>query len=438
MNIQTNSKKIKKGDTFIALGNGHKYIEDAISSGATKVVVEKGRFDVETIIVPDTREYLINHLKNNYYKQIKDINIIGITGTNGKTTTAYLIYQALNIAGLKCAYIGTIGFYIEEKIRDLDNTTPDILEIYEMILEAKEKGCTHIVMEVSSHSLDIGRVDALKFDYVIFTNLTSEHLDYHKTMDNYFNAKKKIFKLLKDTGISIINNDDNYVNTINIENKITVGFSESDYKIGNFIFDSNTIFELNDKEYVMKLLGKYNIYNMSFTIALLKEMKISDISSIVSRLDPPVGRMQIITYGTNKIIVDYAHTKDAVLNIINGVKEFNKRNIITIVGCGGNRDKTKRPEIAKTATTLSDYVIITSDNPRFEDPMDIINDMTKGLTNTNYQVIVNRKEAIEKGIQLLNDNDILLILGKGHEKYQIINDEKIYFDDVETVITYMN
>ena len=179
MRIKDNSTKVEKGDIFIALGNGHKYIDEAIKNGATKVIAEYGNYEVETLLVKDNRKYLINYLKKVYYKNIEDMNIIGITGTNGKTTTAFLIYQALNLLGSKCAYIGTIGFYIEKKIKDLENTTPDMLELYEMIMEAKDKGCTNIVMEVSSHSLSYKRVDFLKFDYALFTNLTKEHLNYH-------------------------------------------------------------------------------------------------------------------------------------------------------------------------------------------------------------------------------------------------------------------
>lgn len=431
MNIKDNSKKVNEGDIFIALDNGDKYIEEAISNGASTIICNKGDYSVKTIRVKDTRKYLIEYLNNNYYKEIEDINIIGITGTNGKTTTSYLIYQALNILGSKCAYIGTIGFYIDDKICDLNNTTPDLIDLYEMILEAKRKGCKNIVMEVSSHALSLGRVDALRFNFALFTNLTCEHLNYHKTMKEYFKAKKKLLKLMKKDGKIIINNDDNYMKKIKY-NAIKVGI-KGDYIIGDYKYTNKTKFYLNNKRYEMNLLGIYNIYNMAFCIVVLENMGYTKLNRVIKKLDAPSGRMEIIEAEGKKAIVDYAHTPDAVEKILNAVKEFAKNKIYVIIGCGGNRDKSKRPIMADIACSLADYVIFTSDNPRFEEPIDIINDMIKNLDKTNYQVIVNREIAIEKGIQLINNNDILIVLGKGHEKYQIIKDNKVYFDDVEII-----
>lgn len=433
MNIKDNSLKVSNGDIFIALDNGHKYIDDAIKNGASKVIAEHGHYDVDTLIVKNTRKYLIKYLKENYYNDIKDINIIGITGTNGKTTTAYLIYQALNLLGSKCAYIGTIGFYIDDKICDLNNTTPDLIDLYEMIMEAKNRGCTNIVMEVSSHSLSLKRIDALKFNYIMFTNLTSEHLNYHKTMNRYFKAKKRLLKFLKKDGKVLVNVDDKYMKKLS-KKAIKIG-SSGHYIIGDHFYTNRTKFYLNSKIYEMKLLGLYNIYNMSFCIALLEMMGFKNIRKVVKKLNAPSGRMELIKDENRLIIVDYAHTPDAVEKILLAVKEFAKNKIYVIIGCGGNRDKTKRPVMAKIATDLSDFVIFTSDNPRFEEPIDIINDMIESLDNINYQVIVNREDAIKKGIQLIENNDILIVLGKGHEKYQIINDKKIYFDDVEIIKT---
>ena len=428
MHIQYNSKKIKKGDIFIAIGNGHKYVEEAIINGASKVIVEYGKYSVPTKKVRSTRNYLIKYLKKYYYNDIKDLNIIGVTGTNGKTTTAYLIYQALNLLNSKTSYIGTIGFYIDGKEKDLDNTTPDLIDLYEMLLESKQKGCKNVVMEVSSHSLSLKRVNAIKFDYALFTNLTHEHLNYHKTMNKYFKAKKKLIKLLKNKKNKIVNIDDKYMKKLK-RNSITIG-CKGDYKIGKYYYDKKTVFYLNDKKYKMNLLGRHNIYNMTFTISLLEKMGYCNIGNIISKLLPPPGRLEQVK---DNIFVDYANKEDAVEKIINTVKEFAKGRIIVVLGCGGNRDKTKRPIMAKVATSLSDYSIFTSDNPRFEKASDILNDMIKDINNTNYEVIEDRKKAIEKGIQIREKNDILLVLGKGHEKYQIINDIKYPFDDVEII-----
>lgn len=436
MDIKDNSNNIQKGDTFIALENGEKYVIDAIQKGATKVITKHKNYNIRTnnikiIYVKNPRKYLIKYLKYNYYKDIEDMNIIGITGTNGKTTTAYLLYQALNLLESKCAYIGTIGFYIDGKLKDLNNTTPDIIELYEMIMEAKKHGCKNVVMEVSSHSLDLKRVDAIKYNYALFTNLTNDHLDYHKSIKKYYKAKRKLLKLLKKDGKIITNSDDTYMKKIS-KRAIKIG-KNGEYKIGDYYFTNKTIFYLNNNKYQMNLMGLYNIYNMSFVIAVLNSMGYFNLNRIIKKLNPPSGRMEIIERKTNKIIVDYAHTPDAVEKIINAVKDFAKNKIYVIIGCGGNRDKTKRPIMASLSCSLADYVIFTSDNPRFERPMDIINDMVKDLGKTNYEVVENRKEAIEKGIQLLKNNDILIVLGKGHEKYQVIGKDKIHFDDVEII-----
>ena len=446
MNIKTDSRKIKEGDIFVALNtfnDGHKYVENAIERGAKKIIVNSGNYDVETIIVPDTKEYLISYLKNNYYNEIKDLKLIGITGTNGKTTTAYLLWQTLNKLGHKCAYIGTIGFYIETKEKELQNTTPEITDVYEMLMECQNKNCEYVVMEVSSHALDQRRVDGLEFDYSIFTNLTEDHLDYHKTMENYALVKQKLFNMLKEGGKSIINIDDKYHKYFINKESITYGFNISNFNILDYNINAKNNFtlEIDGKQYKFQsnILGKYNIYNMTSVIAVLYDLKIDIeiIKYLIETLKPPIGRMEIIEYSTNKIIIDYAHTPDAVENIIKSVKEFNKGKIYTIIGCGGNRDKLKRPIMASIATNLSDYVIFTSDNPRNEKTEQIIGDMINNLENTNYEIEINREKAINKGIQKLDKNDILLLLGKGHESYQIINNEKIYFNDKEKVLSFI-
>lgn len=443
LNIKTDSRAIKPGDIFVALReyhDGHQYVIDAIKRGAGKVVVEEGNYDVETLVVKNTKEYLINYLKEHYYEQIKDLNLIGVTGTNGKTTTCFLIYEALNMLNIKCGYIGTIGFYLDEKVKDLKNTTPDILELYNLLIEAKNKGYNYLVMEVSSHALDQKRVEGLLYDTAIFTNLTYEHQDYHKTMENYALTKQKLFNKLNNNGKTIINNDDLYKDYFLNDDSITYGFNESDYQITDYetnIFGTKFSVQNNHKieTYQMKLIGKYNIYNMLSVIIYLKNLHINDemIKEIVGKLNPPVGRLDKIDYQKNMIIIDYAHTPDAVENILLALKPLNNR-IYTVIGCGGNRDKEKRPIMGKIATQLSDYVIITSDNPRDEDPNKIADDMIQNIDTDNYEIIINRKNAINRGIQMLEKSDILLILGKGHERFQVIGNDKIEFDDKKIVL----
>lgn len=447
MNIKVDSRKVKEGDIFVAIKginhDGNDYIEEAIKNGATTVVVEKGLYSVDTLIVKDTKEYLIKYLKENYYDKIKNLKLIGITGTNGKTTSCYLLYQALNKLNKKCAYIGTIGFYIEDSVNKLNNTTPDILDIYEMLLECARKNCEYVVMEVSSHALSLKRVEGLLFDYVIFTNLTKDHLDYHKNMKDYALAKKILFTKLKENGKAIINIDDKYHDYFLLDNNtnITYGINSSNYQIKDYQVNEsgsefNIFYNNKNNQFKTNLIGKYNIYNTLISIIILNEIGYyyDDIYKIISELSAPKGRMEVVKYNDNLIIIDYAHTPDAVLKIIKTVKQLSKNKIYTIIGCGGNRDKTKRPEMAKIATELSDFVVFTSDNPRDENPNDIIDDMIRNLEYNNYEIIINRKDAIEKSIQMLTKSDILLVLGKGHEDYQIINGKKIDFDDKKVVL----
>ena len=399
MNISANSKK--GNNIFVSLNN--KYIDDAINNGFKKIVVSKSKFKA----VKSTRKYLEKYLKKYYYKQIKDVILIGVTGTNGKTSTSYLIYQALNLAGIKCSYIGTIGFYLENDIKKLNNTTPDICDLYEMIIESINCGCKAVVMEVSSHALKLGRVNTLKFDYAILTNITEDHLDFHKTYKDYYKTKMSIFKKLKKKGTKI-----------------------SDIKIENYDIN-NDYFEYNNKIYNTKIKGEYNIKNIIPSIIILDKMNI-DSRKIIPQLCLPPGRMQIIKFKNNNIIIDYAHTPDAMEKIISTVKIMNHNKIITIFGCGGNREKEKRPKMGEIASLLSDYVILTNDNPRDENPKEIIREIKQNMNN-NYKIIYDRKKAIQEGIKMLKENDVLLILGKGHEEYQIIDNKKIFFSDLYTV-----
>ena len=444
INIKSDSRKIKAGDIFVALkgisSNGDEYIENAIENGASKVIVEdNNKYSVETINVDDTRKYLNKYLEKNYNQYLDEMNIIGVTGTNGKTTTNYLIYQMLNKLGNKCAYIGTIGFYLDKKIKSLPNTSPDICDLYEMIIDAYDNGYKNIVIEVSSQGLSYERFKTIKFNYAIFTNLTQDHLDYHKTMENYALAKRKLFDSLKEDGISIINKDDNHYELYKTANTVYYGESAEDYKICDYSLGQKTIFKLNIKgtTYDIKsnLIGKYNIYNLVSVIALLNEMGISlnDIINLCDKLDTPPGRMDLVRYKNNLIIIDYAHTPDAFHNIYRSVSKIKHNKIYTVFGCTGDRDRTKRPIMMEIATTNSEKVIVTSDDLHDEDFNHIIDDMLKNNKNNNYEIIMDRGLAIKRGMSLLEENDLLLILGKGHEEVIIVKDKKIPFNDKNEV-----
>lgn len=448
LNIKTNSKLVKKGDTFVAIkGNtvdGHDFIDEAVKNGASKIVSEKVNSNLETILVKDTKKYLNDYLVNNYSDKFKDIKFIGITGTNGKTTTAYLTSKILTELGINNAYIGTIGYYVDSKfVKVLNNTTPDIMELYNLILDAKENGVKVIVMEVSSHSLDMGRINGIKLDVAAFTNLTEDHLDYHKTMENYLNSKLLILNYLKENGVMISNIDDLYGKYFVYKNTKTIGFSDSNYQILNYKYDktgTNIEFK-SDKVYNVKtnLLNKFNIYNYMLALSVVNNLgyDISDIIRVTKFVYAPSGRNEIIILKKGRAVIDYAHTPDAVFKIINAYLEEKKGRIITIIGCGGDRDTTKRPIMGNTATRLSDYVILTNDNPRCEDEKKIMSDIISGIKSDNYCVIYDRKEAIKYGVSILDNDDTLLILGKGHEDYQIIGHTKYHLSDKEEVLKYI-
>ena len=448
--LKTDSRAVKPGDTFIAIPNvardGHDYIEQAIANGATKIIAEHGSYKVETIIVESTREYLKTYLYENYYPLIKDIKLIGLTGTNGKTTTCLMTYQILKMLKKNVAYMGTIGFYYGDVKKPMVNTTPDVDVLYNMLLEAKENGVEYFVMEVSSHALDKDRIHGLEFDEVAFTNLTQDHLDYHKTLENYANAKRILFTKTRNDKIAIINGDDEHYQHLVLEsnNNIIIGQHDSDVKILEMSFSHlGTIFKFEylNHEYQARLnmVGRYNIYNYLIALLLVNKLgvKIEDILALNDKLKAPAGRMELLKYGTNSIFVDYAHTPDAVINVLKSAEEFKNGRIITIIGCGGDRDATKRPIMGKAALEHSDYVIFTSDNPRSEDPQMILDDITNGLSGSNFEIEVDRQKAIIKGMQQLKHNDILMILGKGHEDYQITKTGKHHFSDQEEVMKYI-
>ena len=448
INIKTNSRKVKPGDTFVAIKgftvDGHDYIEDAIKAGATKIVCEHGSYSVETLVVPSTKEWVQKYIVDNYKDEVNKLRIIGVTGTNGKTTTCFLTYQALKKLGVNAAYMGTIGFYYGDTKYELNNTTPEILDLYSYFMEALEQGVTDVVMEVSSHSLCEKRVEGLEFSEVAFTNLTEDHLDYHKTMENYLNAKLLILKQIKKDGVVIVNNDDDYGKYFEVGNYKTLGYSGDNYKILDYSqTDKGTLisFMVDGKKYEIEtnLRSKFNVYNYLTCLALLNNFgfSIDEIAEVTKSIYPPKGRCEQISVNGGEAVIDYAHTPDAVDKIISAFLENKKGKVITIVGCGGDRDPLKRPIMGNIASEKSDYVIFTSDNPRTEDPKAILDDIIKGVRKDNYEVEIDRPTAIRKGLDMIGKNDVLLILGKGHEDYQIIGHTKHHLDDAEEVRKYL-
>ena len=448
--LKTDSRKVKQGDTFIAIRgveqDGHDYILDAILNGATKIICEEGDFEVETEVVPDTKAYLEEYLYKNVYPKISDMQCIGVTGTNGKGTVCYLVYQMLNKLGVKCAHIGTIGFFYPGAKREFNNTTPAIDLLYEMFLEAKEAGCKVVVMEVSSHALSMERIFGIEYDAVAFTNLTQDHLDYHKTMENYADAKRKLFTKTRGKKIAVINGDDAYHKQFMLDenNNMTFGLQSNHLRLGEINLShlgTRFSFSLGGQTYdvVIPMVGKFNVYNYLTAFLLVKSLGFTaeEIVAISGEIQPPKGRMEMITYGTNSIFIDYAHTPDAVENVLKSAQEYKKGRIITLVGCGGNRDALKRPMMGQIAEENSDYVLYTSDNPRCEDSQVILKDILKGVKKENHKTIIDRKEAIFEGMGMLKENDILMVLGKGHEDYQIIGHDKQHFSDQEVVLEYI-
>lgn len=444
--MEYDSRKIKDGDIFIALegsiSDGHKYIKQAIENGAKGVLVSKKvepEFPVEYILVKDLRKNLGKIASNFYGYPQKKLKIIGITGTNGKTTSTYLLESILGKE--KVARIGTVEYKIGDEVIEAPNTTPESLDIVKMCKKAVEKGLEYLVMEVSSHALSLGRVDMLEFDVASFTNLTLDHLDYHENMDNYFQAKRKLFTMLKDSKKSSINIDDIYGDRLY---KKFGGYSYSLTKsadltgeIVEFHSDGqfvrlNLMGEMFEEK--LAILGRYNLYNVLGVIGIALQLGIGKniILEKLKDIKGAPGRFELVNCGQDYIVVvDYAHTGDALENILKSINELKKGRVITVFGCGGDRDATKRPIMGEIAQRLSDIAILTSDNPRTENPHLIIEDVKKGMNGDHYLVEEDREQAIVKAIEIAQKNDIILIAGKGHETYQILGRKKIHFDDRE-------
>lgn len=454
--IEYDSREVRSGDVFFCIEgyntDGHKFINAAIKNGAVAVVCQKVAEDLpdcSVIVVDDTREALAMASASFYGYPAKQMKLIGITGTNGKTTSTYIIKSILEQAGYKVGLIGTIANYIGNKRIPSHRTTPESLELHELFRQMVDEGIEYCVMEVSSHSLYLKRVYGITFNEAIFTNLTQDHLDFHKTFENYYNAKLILFNNSQN---SIINMDDSYGERVYKDvknNKITFSMnSDSMVKAENIELHSRGVeFDIvcnSGREHVsFNLPGKYNVMNAIGCAAACLNEGIS-LSLVKRGLDSMLcvpGRCEIVTKNHNlgfEIIVDYAHTPDGLENILKTAREFTKGRLISVFGCGGDRDRTKRPIMGQIGSELSDLAVITSDNPRSEEPHEIIKEILTGINKDNYLIIENRREAIKKAMEIAKKDDVIVVAGKGHEDYQILRDKTIHFDEREIIGELIN
>lgn len=449
INIKIDSRKIEPGDTFVAIPgqnfDGHDFIPLAIGKGAIKVIAEKNEnYGVETKVVANTKEYLKEYLVANYASDFNDLKIIGITGTNGKTTMCHFLYQMMKNAGKKVAYIGSLGLYIDDLVTESPNTTPNILDLYENLYTAKNAGCEFVILEVSSQALAEERIAGLFLEAAVLTSFAPAHLDFHKTKRKYLQAKLKIIDYLKKDGFLVINSDAKKASKFKYRNLIKVGKKKADVLINNLVNSNDgTIINFNylarDYAATIPFKGDYNCmsYLLALTIASQTGGDINQIITASPTLINPPGRSQIFNYQGSRIVVDFAHNPEAIEKVINTYKEKYSK-IITIIGCSGNRHRAIRANVGKLVTKLSDHVIFTNDNPRTEDPNQIFNDITSKLKTSNFEIIPNRAEALSKGFKLLTAETVLFILGKGNEKYQIIGTDNIEYSDLETVKNFIS
>jgi len=457
--ISCDSRKIFKNSLFVALKglnhNGSSFINEAVQKGARVIVAssEENSFlsndNVCFLFVDDPNLFLRNLAKRFYGNPSQDVKTIGITGTNGKTTITYLIEAILKEAGKDCGVIGTINYRMKEKVIPSGNTTPGFLDNQEWLSRMQQEGIDYCVMEVSSHALDQGRVDGIDFRTAIFTNLTSDHLDYHQTRENYFLAKSKLFTGLSSEANAVINIDDSYgqrLVSMTEAKTITYGIKNNAYVMAKDIEQSilATQFKLvcPEGEVVVRtpLIGIYNVYNMLAAVgmALAEKKSLETIRKGLESVSNVPGRLEKINCGQDyTILIDYAHTQDALENVLTTIKKVSDSKVILVFGCGGNRDKTKRPAMGKVASQWADTVIITNDNPRGEEPQLIIQQIVEGFEGDHGVVIPDREEAIHKALDTAKPGEIVLLAGKGHETYQIFKEGTIKFDERQIIRSYL-
>ena len=456
--LSIDSRKVGKGFVYAALKgtltDGHHYIDQAIGQGAICIICEevKERRKGVTYIVTNQVRTLIGEMADLFFDQpSRQLHLTGVTGTNGKTTISTLLYQLFTAFGYKCGLISTV----ENKIGDVTlmatHTTPDVISLHALMAKMRDEGCKHVFMEVSSHAVDQERIAGLKFEGALFTNITHDHLDYHKTMKNYIGAKKKFFDGLSKEAFAITNTDDKN-GLVMLQNtkarKVTYGLKAmADYKAR--ILESTVQglhLQINNRDAYFRLIGEFNAYNLTlvYGAALELGMESDDVLAILSGLRGADGRFeQVIDPDSEKCgIVDYAHTPDALENVLETISKVKgaESSVITVVGCGGDRDTTKRPLMAQVAAKMSDKVILTSDNPRSEDPEKILDDMEAGLSPESRKRVIrisDRLQALKTAVMMSDEKDIILVAGKGHENYQEIKGEKFPFNDKEILKEYL-
>lgn len=453
--IQIDSRKITNGSVFVAIKgekvDGHDFIQKAIELGAVVIVCEQmpdvfedGRSYIQ---VSNTHEAIAFMAHNFYDEPSLKVKLVGVTGTNGKTTIATLLFNLFTQLGYICGLISTVQNQIGNKVIPSSHTTPDAVNLNALLNQMDAEGCTHVFMECSSHAIHQHRITGLHFTGALFSNITHDHLDYHKTFEEYIKVKKKFFDSLSKDAFAITNLDDKR-GLIMLQNTAARKYSYSLKTIADFkgkILDnalSGMVMEVNDIEVHFRLIGEFNAYNLLavYGAAICLGANKNEVLRILSMLTGAEGRFEYIISKEKIIgIIDYAHTPDALDNVLSTIKKLRKGNeqVITVVGCGGDRDKTKRPIMAKVAAEFSNRLIITSDNPRTEEPQAIIEDMEAGLNSSGKRKtisIADRKEAIKAAVSFAEKDDIILVAGKGHEKYQEINGVKFPFDDKEMLI----
>ncbi|MGK9477417.1 UDP-N-acetylmuramoyl-L-alanyl-D-glutamate--2,6-diaminopimelate ligase [Melioribacter sp. OK-6-Me] len=463
-NLSIDSRNVDKYTLFFAIKgfktDGHKFIQDALNKGVQAVVLQDPEVvpdmifehcNAVRILVEDSRKALAEFSDRFYNSPSKKIKLIGVTGTKGKTTTAFYLKSLFKFAGYNAGLIGTIANYIGDEEFKTMLTTPQSHEINYLLDRMVKADCKYCSMEVSSHALDLHRVDFLDFDYAIFTNITSDHMDYHLTFDNYLKAKKILFDMLPQKASAVINADDPSANEIVRNTKakvVSYGTSEkADFRIKDIRYSldgTDFVIVYKNKEHRLhtKLIGHFNAYNAAaaFAVGVLESIEIEKVVSAIENSPQVPGRFEVVSEGEKKVIIDYAHTADSLMQALKAIRNIvgYSRPVYTVFGCGGDRDRSKRPIMGRIASEMSTKVFVTSDNPRTENPSAIINEIIHGITKSNYSVIENREEAIKEAIQQSEKNAVILIAGKGHENYQEINGVRKHFSDKETAIKYLN
>jgi UDP-N-acetylmuramoyl-L-alanyl-D-glutamate--2,6-diaminopimelate ligase len=453
--VRYDSRRVGPGNLFVAVRgacfDGHSFIEQSVEKGAVAIVGEKPGLSkrATTIVVQNSREALARLAATYYGDPSRSLKVIGVTGTNGKSTTTFLVKLLLERANQSTGLIGTIRYEIGERVLPAQRTTPESLDLQELLSQCVEAGCRNVVFEVSSHALSQGRASEIAFDVGAFTNLTQDHLDFHHGMKEYFEAKARLFDSVRDNQkkerAAVINIDDPYGQQLAARfgrelPVISYGMgARAQFRASNFKVEmSGTSYQLNAKEksYLVRLplIGRFNVYNSLAALAVAYVIGADVRTSVLALANAPQvpGRLEAVPAKRQfHVFVDYAHTDDALLNVVRTCRDLHPNRLILVFGCGGNRDRTKRVLMGNVADQYADYAILTSDNPRKEDPEAIIRDIEAGFKHKNYEKIVDRKEAISRAIALAQPKDIVLIAGKGHEKSQEFGDYMIPFDDVD-------